>query len=142
MRQKVAPTEAWLFVAGMSEKVFDRVVKPDLVYLKTVVSCFESGVSVYSHLGGRCLLIFGVLRYSMRKFGYEPALMILAFVLSPILEHSLRQSLLMSCCSFTVFLTSPVSLACLIILAVLLLVLAFLPMIRKKREEIVALEEE
>jgi putative tricarboxylic transport membrane protein len=87
------------------------------------------------------MLLFGVVGYFMRKFGYEPAPMILAFVLSPILERSLRQSLLMSSGSFTVFLTRPISLACLI-LAVVLLVLAFMPMIRKKREEIVAIEEE
>ncbi|MCX5819820.1 MAG: tripartite tricarboxylate transporter permease [Deltaproteobacteria bacterium] len=86
------------------------------------------------------MLLFGVVGYFMRKFGYEPAPMILAFVLSPILERSLRQSLLMSSGSFNIFLTRPISLACLI-LASLLLALAFLPMIRKKREEIVALEE-
>jgi putative tricarboxylic transport membrane protein len=86
------------------------------------------------------MLLFGVVGYFMRKFGYEPAPMILAFVLSPILERSLRQSLLMSSGNFAIFLSRPISLACLI-LAVLLLVLAFLPMIRKKREEIIALEE-
>ena len=79
--------------------------------------------------------------YLMKKFNYEPAPMILAFVLTPILERSLRQSLLMSSGSFTIFFTQPISLACLVLAAVLL-VLALLPMIRKKREEIVALEED
>jgi putative tricarboxylic transport membrane protein len=87
------------------------------------------------------MLLFGVVGYLMKKFNYEPAPMILAFVLTPILERSLRQSLLMSSGSFTIFFTQPISLACLVLAAVLL-VLAFLPMIRKKREEIVALEED
>ncbi len=85
------------------------------------------------------MLLFGIVGYLMKKFDYEPAPMILAFVLSPILESSLRQSLLMSDGSFTIFLVSPISLACLL-LAGLLLILAFLPMIRRKREEIVAME--
>ncbi len=87
------------------------------------------------------MLLFGIVGYLMKKFNYEPAPMILAFVLTPILERSLRQSLLMSSGSFTIFFTQPISLACLVLAAVLL-VLALLPMIRKKREEIVALEED
>ncbi|MCE5265590.1 MAG: tripartite tricarboxylate transporter permease [Deltaproteobacteria bacterium] len=86
------------------------------------------------------MLLFGVVGYLMRKFGYEPAPMILAFVLSPILERSLRQSLLMSSGDFTIFLIRPISLGCLI-LAALLLLMAVLPSIRKKREVITALEE-
>ena len=37
------------------------------------------------------MLLFGVVGYLMKKFDYEPAPMILAFVLSPILERSLRE---------------------------------------------------
>ena len=87
------------------------------------------------------MLAFGVVGYLMKKFGYEPAPMILAFVLSPILESSLRQSLLMSRGSFAIFVLRPISLVCLV-LALTLLVLALLPMTRKKREEIIAMEED
>jgi signal transduction histidine kinase len=36
------------------------------------------------------MLGFGILGYLMRKFGYEPAPLILAFVLTPILENALQ----------------------------------------------------
>ena len=39
------------------------------------------------------MFVFGILGYLMRKFEYEPAPFILAFVLSPIMEQALRQSL-------------------------------------------------
>lgn len=85
------------------------------------------------------MLTFGVVGYLMKKVDYEPAPMILAFVLSPILERSLRQSLLMSKGSFTIFFNSPISLVSLI-LALALIVLAIVPRIRKKRKEIAAME--
>jgi putative tricarboxylic transport membrane protein len=87
------------------------------------------------------MFLFGVVGYLMKKFDYEPAPMILAFVLSPIMERALRQSLLMSSGSFTIFISRPISLVCLI-LAAALLVLALMPTIRRKREAIVAIEED
>jgi putative tricarboxylic transport membrane protein len=85
------------------------------------------------------MLLFGVVGYLMKKFNYEPAPMILAFVLSPIMERTLRQSLLMSSGSVNIFISRPISLVCLILAAVLF-VLALMPKIRRKREEIVAME--
>lgn len=40
------------------------------------------------------MIIFGVLGYLLRKFDYEPAPLMLAFVLGPLLEISIRQSLI------------------------------------------------
>ena len=42
------------------------------------------------------MIVFGVLGYLMRKFGYEPAPLVLAFVLGPMLENNLRKSLILS----------------------------------------------
>jgi putative tricarboxylic transport membrane protein len=53
--------------------------------------------------------IFGVLGYFFRKFGFEPGPMILAFVLGPILERSLRQALLISAGSPWIFFKRPIS---------------------------------
>ena len=83
------------------------------------------------------MLIFGVAGYLMRKFEYEPAPLVLAYVLSPMLENALRQSLILSSGSFGIFMNRPISASCLIAAAVLLLS-SLLPMIRKKRETIVA----
>ncbi len=66
------------------------------------------------------MLLFGVVGYLMRKFEYEPAPLVMAFVLSPILEQALRQSLILSGGSFIIFLTRPISIGCLIVAAGLL----------------------
>ncbi len=56
------------------------------------------------------MLVFGIVGYLFRKFDYEAAPLILAFVLGPILELNLRQSLIHSKGSFLIFVTRPISL--------------------------------
>jgi len=63
---------------------------------------------------------------ALRKFDYEPAPMVMAFILSPMIENSLRQSLLMSKGVTPIFLTRPISLTCLILAAVVLIFLHLL----------------
>jgi TctA family transporter len=58
---------------------------------------------------------FGVLGYIMRKMDYEPAPLILAFILTPMFEDNLRQALLISHGNFTVFLTRPLSFGFLVV---------------------------
>jgi len=53
--------------------------------------------------------VFGVIGYFLRKLDFEAGPMILAFVLGPILENGLRQSLLMSAGSPLIFITRPIS---------------------------------
>jgi putative tricarboxylic transport membrane protein len=53
--------------------------------------------------------VFGVIGYFLRKLDFEPGPMILAFVLGPILENGLRQSLLMSAGSPLIFVARPIS---------------------------------
>lgn len=67
------------------------------------------------------MIIFGIIGYVFRKFKYEPAPLVMAFILGPMLETSLRQSLLISMGDFSVFVLRPVSLLCLAIAALLLL---------------------
>jgi putative tricarboxylic transport membrane protein len=67
------------------------------------------------------MVIFGVFGYIMRKCDYEFAPLVLAYVLGPMLERAMRQSLLMSKGSFTIFLNRPISAVCLIICAFLLI---------------------
>jgi putative tricarboxylic transport membrane protein len=75
----------------------------------------------------------------MRKFGYEPAPLVLAFVLGPLLENNLRKSLILSQGNLMTFIERPISAACLA-LAVILLIAPLLPALRRKRE-MVALDE-
>jgi putative tricarboxylic transport membrane protein len=78
------------------------------------------------------MLIFGLAGYLMRKLNYEGAPLLLAFVLGPMMEQALRQSLLISQGSFTIFFTRPISAAS-TGLALALIVSYFLPFLKKKR---------
>jgi putative tricarboxylic transport membrane protein len=80
------------------------------------------------------MLIFGVFGWIMRKFGYEGAPLILAYVLGPMLENALRQSLLISRGSFLIFFTRPISLIALGV-ALLLLLSNLFPYFKKKRQQ-------
>jgi len=55
------------------------------------------------------LVIFGFIGYVMKKFGFEPAPFVLAFVISGIIEVNFRQSLILSDGSLTIFFTRPLS---------------------------------
>ncbi len=79
------------------------------------------------------MLIFGVVGYLFRKYKYEPAPLVMAFILGDLIETSFRQSLLISEGSLLVFLRRPISLSCLIVALALFLS----PIIFKKRREIV-----
>ncbi len=82
-------------------------------------------------------IAFGVLGYIFAKLGCEPAPLLLGFILGPMMEENLRRALVLSRGDFTVFFRRPISLAMLLISAVLL-VLIIAPTIRKKREEVFA----
>jgi putative tricarboxylic transport membrane protein len=78
------------------------------------------------------MLIFGVVGYLMKKLRYEAPPLILAYVLGPMLEYSLKQSLMISKGSFKIFFSRPISGTCLVI-ALILVVLPIIPRLRKKR---------
>ena len=67
------------------------------------------------------MLFFAALGYGMRKLNFDPAPLPLAFVLGPMVERSLRQSLLISGGDLTIFVTRPIS-GTLIAVLVLLIV--------------------
>jgi putative tricarboxylic transport membrane protein len=81
------------------------------------------------------MLIFGVLGYLMKKFKYDGAPLVLAMVLGPLMDNSLRQSLLMSGGSGMIFFTRPI---CLVILGAvtLILLLPVLPLISRIRKTV------
>jgi putative tricarboxylic transport membrane protein len=71
------------------------------------------------------MIFFGIVGYVARKLGYELAPLVLAFVLTPILEITLRQSLIMSKGSGLIFFTRPISAVAIILTIVLLLLPLF-----------------
>jgi len=78
--------------------------------------------------------LFGLVGYVLIKLEFEPAPLLLGFVLGPMLEENLRRAMIISRGSATVFVTHPLSLV-LLLIAAALLTLVLLPNIRAKREE-------
>ncbi|MCX5914809.1 MAG: tripartite tricarboxylate transporter permease, partial [Deltaproteobacteria bacterium] len=107
-----------------------------LILLFCVIGAYSEN---YSVIDVNMMLLFGVIGYLMRKFDYEPAPLVLAFVLGPLMETALRQSLIMSDGGLTIFFTRSISAGCLLVAAVLLLT-SFIPSLMKKRD--LVLEEE
>ena len=85
------------------------------------------------------MAMFGLLGYALRCCGAEPAPLLLAFILGPMLEEYFRRALLISQGDASVFFTSPIS-ATLLLVAIGLLVVVSLPAVLKKRE--VAFQED
>jgi putative tricarboxylic transport membrane protein len=71
------------------------------------------------------MLIMGILGYALRKFDFDPAPLVLGLVIAPILEQSLRQSLIMSNGNYLIFFSRPISLSLLIVSGGLLLLSAY-----------------
>ncbi len=78
---------------------------------------------------------FGLLGYWLIKQDFEPAPMLLGLVLGPLMEENLRRALMIARGDATVFVTRPLS-ASLLAVALLLLILAILPSLRRKRDEV------
>jgi putative tricarboxylic transport membrane protein len=112
-------------------KVPYRILFP-LILLFCIIGAYSLKNGVFEVL---LMFIFGGVGYLFRKFDYEPAPLLLAFVLGPMFETNLRQSLTLSKGSFSIFFNRPIS-AVAIVLAIILLVTSFIPYIAKAREKI------
>ncbi|PRD44848.1 hypothetical protein C5748_05585 [Phyllobacterium phragmitis] len=58
---------------------------------------------------------FGIVGYGMSRLGFPPAPLVLAFILSPMLEENFRRALLLSRGDFTIFVHGPISASFLLI---------------------------
>ena len=64
-----------------------------LIILFTIIGVYCSSNNVFDVY---VMIAFGIIGYFMRKLGYEPAPLVLAFVLGPMMENNLRKSLILS----------------------------------------------
>jgi TctA family transporter len=87
-----------------------------------------------------CTAVFAVVGYLFHKLGFEPAPLLLGFILGPMMEENLRRSLLMARGDFSIFITRPIAAATLAIAVVLMAAIA-LPAIGRKRGEVFVEEE-
>ncbi|MDH4442731.1 MAG: tripartite tricarboxylate transporter permease [Rhizobium sp.] len=96
-------------------------------------------IGVYSVNGNvfdlYAVAFFGLVGYLLVKLRCEPAPLLLGFVLGPLLEENLRRAMIFSRGDPSTFVTRPIS-AILLLIALGVLVVVFLPSVKKKREEV------
>jgi putative tricarboxylic transport membrane protein len=86
-----------------------------------------------SHVDIYFMALFGVFGYVFSKLGCEPAPMLLAYILGPLMEEYLRRAMLLSRGNPWVFVQRPLS-AALLAIALLAMLSVLLPSFRKTRE--------
>lgn len=90
-----------------------------LIILFCLIGCYSINNDVF-HIF--VMLIFGTLGYLLRKFEYDGAPLVLAFVLGPMADLNLRHALLSSNGSFIPFFTRPISGVTLSVAIILLII--------------------
>jgi putative tricarboxylic transport membrane protein len=108
-----------------------RVLVP-LILVFSSIGVYGSG---YNTVDVFVVAVFGFIGYCLMKLRFEPAPLLLGFILGPMLEEHARRAMLASQGSLTTFVTSPISATFLAITAVLVLVMV-LPRVKDAREEI------
>jgi putative tricarboxylic transport membrane protein len=111
------------------------MVPYQLLYPAILVFC---GIGVFSLNNNEfdiyLMGLFGLLGYVFVKLGCEPAPMLLAFILGPLMEEYLRRAMLISRGNPWVFVQRPIS-ATLLALAALAMCAVLIPSFSKTREE-------
>jgi len=97
-----------------------------MIFFFCLIGAYTTGNTVYDIY---VMVIFGVGGFLMKKYGYEPAPLVLALVIGPIMERAFRQSLIISGGSLSIFITKPIS--AVFVFTALLILLS--PLIFKKR---------
>ncbi len=108
-----------------------RLLFPAII-LFCCIGAYASSNSVFSVW---LMLGWGALGYFFNKVGVQPAPMVLGFVLGTMLEENFRRAMLLSGGDPMVFVQRPISATLLAVAAILLAILIF-PAIRRKREEV------
>jgi putative tricarboxylic transport membrane protein len=93
-----------------------RILAPAVILICTMGTYSVNGSIVETAL----MFAAGVFGFFMRLYGFSPAALVLALVLGPLAEQSLRQSLTISHGSFVIFVERPASLWILAVIAVVL----------------------
>jgi putative tricarboxylic transport membrane protein len=110
-----------------------------LIIMFCIIGVYEANNSIVDVW---IMLIMGVLGYGLRKFGFDPAPLVLGLVIAPIFEQSLRQSLIMSNGNYLIFFQRPIAMGLLAASAALLLLAAISFVLHRKdwRERLAEVE--
>jgi len=91
----------------------DRAMLLGTVLVLALVGSFASSNTTY---GITIAVAFGILGYFMHRFGYSIPALALGLILGPVIESNFRRALLITRGDYWVFLTSPISLICILII--------------------------
>ena len=103
-----------------------------LILLFTLIGAYCSNGKIFDLL---VMIFFGIAGYILRKFEYEEAPLLLAFILGPLLEQAFRQSMIMSNGRLSIFFVRPASLVALLF-CLALVVSSGMTVFRKAREKL------
>jgi len=106
------------FFAHLLIKVALRViyVSKDILFPIILTTCvIGSYASNNTLFDVQIMFIFGIIGYLMRKLQFPATPFLIAFILGPMAEVALREALIIHQENYTVFLTRPISLVCLIL---------------------------
>ncbi|MBU0513762.1 MAG: tripartite tricarboxylate transporter permease [Proteobacteria bacterium] len=112
-------------------KVPYRIMFP-LIILFCLIGVYTIQNSIFDVI---IMLVFSVIGYVMKKYEFEEAPLVLAFILGPMIENAFRQSLIISDGNLFVFFTRPIS-AVMVSAAILLFMLQGLTFFRRAREKV------
>ena len=105
-----------------------------MIVIVTTIGSYSLENSMF---GVNCFFAFGIIGYFFRKLGFDPGPLLMAFILSSLLESNMRQALMLSGGSFSIFVTRPISATILAIFA-LVLIGNIVSMVRKSRKKAAA----
>ncbi|MFH1487323.1 MAG: tripartite tricarboxylate transporter permease [Pseudomonadota bacterium] len=119
---------ALYFVARQVIKVghiFTSVPKA-VLFPVVLIFCFIGSYAINSSmLDVWVMLIFGLLGYFLEKYHFSLAPLLIAFLLGPILEGTLRQSVILSGGNIKAFFTSPISIVLLLLTAIVIIQVSY-----------------
>ncbi|HEX7125412.1 MAG TPA: tripartite tricarboxylate transporter permease [Thermodesulfobacteriota bacterium] len=105
----------------------------DYLFPAILLFCLVGVYSVNNSTTEVLLMVaFGLLGYLLRKAGFDPAPMVLALILGPMLELNFRQALILSQGDLTAFVRHPIAAVLLLVAAVLLVLPIVQDLSRKK----------
>lgn len=107
-------------------KIFVKIthIPQDLLTAILVVLCCAGAFAIgNSNVDVYVMLIFGAVAYFMQKLDFPPVPIVLGMVLGPVAESNLRNALVMSEGSWTIFIKRPICLAFIVLTFVLIIIL-------------------
>jgi putative tricarboxylic transport membrane protein len=112
-------------------------VRYSLLFPFILLFCLIGAYTVGSNiLDVYMMILFGIIGYLMKKYDYEPAPLVMAFLLGPMFEGALRQSLIISGGSPLIFFTHPIALSFLLASFIILGSPLLLQLLGRKRPDL------